>query len=251
MTPSVLERALGVFCLALLLTVSVLGYRLRSAQGRERQYALHGDSLAAALDTSKRLALGARDSARILGDSLQAVGRRAFQVPQAADALDKALGINRVALAQLAASVRALDARISSGQGVRVDSATGARSATFAIDSEPYRGSVTASLPAFGLGSLDLHIRLDTARLALRLACGAKTDGIRAAQAVLTGPRWLSLELGRVEQAPELCNPLPARPSLLRRLLGSCGVGPAYSVVYAGGRFVGGPGAAASCAIWP
>jgi hypothetical protein len=248
---SPLEKVLLVFAAVLVLSCSVLGFLWHRSQGQTRHAALHADSLAAALDTSHTVALSRKDSIKILGDSIHAVGRRVFQVPQTNDALDKALGLQRVAIAQLTAQVAALSVRVSSAQPVTTDTATGARSATFTIDSTPYHDTLHVSLPVAGVGTLKAALHIDRAPIGLRLGCGAKTDGIRSASATLTGPPWLALELGRVEQTPELCNPTPARAGFFKRLFSSCGVGPGYALVFAGGKWVGGPGAVADCHAWP
>ena len=63
-------------------------------------------------------------------------------------------------------------------------------------------------------GDLQLRIALDSIPLDLRLECGiAEGGGVHQASAVLSGPPWASVKLGRVEQAPEICSP---RPPLLK-----------------------------------
>lgn len=245
------EKVLGGFVVILLIAGAVLGWRLDRALGRERRAGLAADSLAAALDTSRRVALSRQDSIRILGDSMTAVGRRVFQVTQRSDALDRAQGLDRVAIANLEAAVRALSVRIPSSTPVTTNAA-GDRSATFAIDSTPYHGSAAVTLPAAGPGSIDLQIRIDTARVGVRLGCGSKSDaGIRSASATLTGPTWLSLALGRVEQSPEVCNPTATRPNWFRRILSKCGVGPGGSMALVSGRVDVRPSINAGCWIWP
>lgn len=248
---TLLEKALGIFVVVLVLTAAGFAFLYHRAQGQTRHAALHADSLAAALDTSHAVALSRRDSIKILGDSMQAVSRRVFQVAPKNDALDRALGLQRVAIAALTVQVQALSARVTSAGPVTTDSATGARSATFSIDSTPYHGTAAVWLPVSGQGTMDLNVALERAAIALRLGCGAKTDGIRSASATLTGPPWLALELGRVEQTPELCNPTTSRPGFVRRLISSCGVSAGYGFVLAGGRVANGPGAMASCKLWP
>lgn len=245
------EKVVGIVATILLVATMILGWRLDRALGRERRAGFSADSLAAALDTSRRVALSRGDSIRILGDSMTAVGRRAFQVVQKNDALDRAQGLDRVALAELRAEVRALSVKIGSAAPVVTDEA-GTRSATFVIDSTPYRGTAAVALPAVGQGTIDLRIRVDTARLGLRLGCGEKgVGGIRSASATLTGPEWLGLALGRVEQAPEVCNPTPTRPNLLRRILSKCGIGPGGSLALVGGRLDARPSVNAGCWVWP
>lgn len=245
------EKVLGGFAGVLLLSVVILGWRLTASHNRERRAGLSADSLAAALDTSRVVLLSRRDSIRILGDSISAVGRRSFQVAQRNDALDRAQGLDRVAIANLEAAVRALSIKVGSSAPVAVDS-QGTRTATFAIDSTPYHGTAAVSLPAAGAGSIDLRLRIDTARLGVRLGCGEKGEGgIRSASATLTGPPWLGMALGRVEQAPEVCNPTPAKRNLLARLLSKCGVGAGGSLALVSGSIEARPAVIAGCLVWP
>lgn len=244
------EKALGGVATILLVALLVVGWRLDRANARGRKAGLAADSLAAALDTSKRIELSRRDSIRILGDSMTAVGRRSFQVAQRNDALDRAQGLDRTAIAELRAAVRDLAIKVGSSAPVVVDD-KGTRSATFVIDSTPYRGTADVALPATGSGSIDLRIRIDTARLALRLGCGSSTNGIRSASATLTGPPWLGMALGRVEQTPEVCNPTPAKRNLLSRILSQCGIGPGASIALVSGRVDVRPSINADCHVWP
>ena len=244
-------KILGAFVIVLLLLLGVAQFRLHRAEAATRVAALHADSLGAALDTSHTIALSRRDSIKILGDSMQVVERRVFQVPQTNDALTKALGLQQKAIAALTAQVKSLAVRVTSTKPVVTDPATGARSATFTIDSVPFHDTLKVSLPVSGPGTLTAALHLSPASIGLRLGCGAATSGIRSASATLTGPTWLSLELGRVEQTPELCNPTPQRPGFFRRLFDSCGIGPGVAVVWAGGKFYGGPSVNADCHVWP
>lgn len=244
------EKALGVAATVLLVAAIVLGWRLDRANARERKAGLAADSLAAALDTSRRVMLSTRDSIKILGDSMTAVGRRSFQVGQRNDALDRAQGLDRVAIANLEAAVRALSIKVGSAAPVSTDSMN-TRTATFVIDSTPYHGTAAVSLPAEGAGSIDLRLRIDTARLGVRLGCGESTNGIRSASATLTGPPWLGMALGRVEQAPEVCNPTPAKRNLLARLLSKCGVGAGGSMALVSGSIDVRPAVIAGCLVWP
>ncbi len=244
------EKALGIVAGVLLLSSTFLGWRLDRANARARDAGLAADTLAAALDTSRHVQLSARDSMKILGDSMGAIGRRAFQLKQRNDALDKAQGLERTAIAELRTAIKELSVRIGSAAPVAVDSA-GTRTATFVIDSTPYRGTAAVSLPAAGAGSIDLRIRIDTARLGLRLGCGSSTNGIRSAAATLTGPPWLGMELGRVEESPEVCNPTPAKPNLLRRLLGKCGLGAGGAMTLVSGSIDARPAIIAGCLVWP
>lgn len=249
---TLLEKALAGVVVVLLASTAILGGLWRHAEAETRGAAFHADSLAAALDTSHQVSFSRGDSIKILGDTLQAVGRRVFQVAQQNDALDRAQQLDRKAIASLTAQVHALEVHVDSPAPVVTDTVTGDRSATFPIDSTPYHGSAAVTLPRAGSGRLALDLHIDPAKLGLRLGCGAKRDGIRSASATLTGPPWLVLSLDHVDQDPEICNPTPTRPSFFRRLLSSCGVGPSYAIIRGeDGKIHNGVGAAADCHVWP
>lgn len=255
MTFTGLEKGLGAFVVILLGASAVEGWRLRRAEGRAGQLALAADTLKAHADTSHRLILAQRDSLKLLGDSLSGVQRRVVQVAQRADALDKALKEERIALSELTAQVRSLSVRLASTGNVVTDTASGTRSAHFDVDTVPYKGTADVSLPRTGPGTLNLHISLPPAPIGLRLGCGAAVDGIRPATATATGPPWLTLALGRVEQSPDLCRS-PALQTTdsrgwFRRIYDRFGVDVGYGFTDVGGKIYVGPQAGVSVKIWP
>lgn len=255
---SPLEKLLMAMVSVLVIGASIAGWLWQREIGKRHQTALRADSLAAALDTSHAIVLSRKDSIKILGDTIQAVGRRAFQTKQVNDALDRALGLQRAAIAELGVQVRDLRTTVTSSGGVHVDTVTGARSATFHVEPDttdptrpPYSGTATALLPVSGPGTLDLHLSLPRASIGLRLGCGAPTDGVRSASATLTGPPWMQLELGRVDQSPEVCNPTNPPGNWLKRLLShlpKCGLGGA--AIVAEDR-QGHAGVGVMCIAWP
>ena len=217
-----LSPGLGALTLVLVGTVAMLQRDRLAVRRRYAAAALRADSLEAAADTTRAVAL------RTLGDSQRAWQRRAVQRPQPSDALDRELRLQRVALTELHAEVRGLRAELASRDTVGEDS-LGVRRATFAVDSTPYRGSVNVALPASGgRGSLRLDLRIDPAPIGLRVGCGpANADGIRPAAVTATGPRWLSVTLDRVEQEPGLCRS-PALEPARRRWFDRVGIWAGY-----------------------
>jgi hypothetical protein len=230
------------------------------AQKDAARIALAVDTLVASRDSSRSVALSRRDSLKILGDTLSAVQRRSVQVEQRGDDLDKSLRLERIAKAELRTQLVQL--RASGSSVVHVDTVvtqgsdtTTIRRAHFDVDQPPYSGVLDVSLPAVGRASYTLTISPAPATLALRIGCGDPVDGIRPATAVATGPAWLSLQLGRVEQSPDLCRS-PAlssgdRRSLLRRLVDRVGVEVGYGATLANGSVHVGPSIQAGVKIWP
>lgn len=214
--------------------------RYERLEDRHRELAMRSVNDAAAADSSRSVALSARDSLRLLGDSIQAVTRLTMQLRQESDALERALG-QASRRARVGVRVRVDTLRVSTIAAVSIDSAD-VRRATFRVDSTPWRATADVALPARGPGTLALRVALEPAHLSLRSTCGPRNaDGVRPASVVVTGPRWLELVVERTEQAPEVCNPpAPAR----RRWLGAPAIvaGYGYTATAAGvrpGAFVG------------
>ena len=198
---------LAVAAVGLALTVQAL--RLDRARSTVAHDAYLADTIAASHDTSRTVGL----SVSVLADSVHAIERRAIQALQRADALDHALGVERAARDSLSVVILGLRATTLSdtvhdtivvSAAARPDTD---RTATFELRDPPYTTHAEVRLPAPpSRATLTLAVQLDTLDLSLRLECGAPgADGVRPATAVLTGPRWATLRLGRVEQSPELC----------------------------------------------
>jgi len=242
------------------------------AESAATEAALAADTLVASQDTTRLLTLKLAS----LGDSLRVEQRRAVQVNQRADALDRALGLERTARESLAATiaryrgvvetdavretvlvaVAAAGARAGSAAagGATVDTL---RHGTFDIRQAPYTVRAQVALPPPpAAGAMALAIDLDTVRLEVRLGCGPpNAAGVRAAAATVTGPRWAAIQLGRVEQAPEVCATLGADQSrwgLVGRALARVGVSIGYVAgVGAHNTVFAGPGAIIGVKVWP
>src|SRR6185436_11624459 len=157
------------------------------------------DTLTATRDTSRTLAL----SAAVLDTNLRAVERRAVQVTQRADSLDRALGRERIAKATLVARLDTLTVRAKSVEPV-TETDAGERAARFVVDSAPYHVRADVYFPRPPESArIDLSVSIDSIPLEARLSCGAANrDGIRSAFAVVVGPAWAPITLRRIEQDP-------------------------------------------------
>lgn len=192
----------NVVIMAVLL--AALGFqscRLRQEQQRVGQALLRADSLEAAGDSTRAVAVKVQT---LLGDSIVGVERRVIQEKQRADALDRALGRERIAKVGLLAMIDSLIVVTSSVTDST--SPEGTRFLTFQIDTTPYHGEALVKVPPQPLtASLDLRLALDPIPLHLRLGCGPAANGIRPATATLLGPPWASLRLDSLSQSETLC----------------------------------------------
>lgn len=221
-----MTRGWRLAALGLLVVLGVQSFRLRAAERRIGAVLLRADSLEAANDTTRSIAERAQ---RVLGDSLHGVERRAIQEKQRADALDRALGRERIARVGLEARVDSL--RLITGAVIDtvVD---GARSITFEIDTIPYYGRAIVWVPPQTIlaggdsmvsprperPTLDLRLSVTPIPLSLRLGCGEAVQGIRPATVTLYGPRWATLSLDSLSQSPDLCRSPALQPRGPRRL---------------------------------
>lgn len=251
-------KAIGIAVLVLGALLWLQTCRLADAKADARRAGFSVDSLEAVNDTTRTALLSAQDSSRLLGDSLAIAQRRAVQAEQRRDALDRALGVERIATARLSARVASLTTTVTSSEPTRVteDSVR----ATFTKRQPPYTVTADVALPLTPApGRLSLSIGLDPIPLEVRPSCGPRNaQGVRSAQWTVTGPAWATFTLADVQQDPELCNPTErgARRGFSANVLGflrdRTGVGPSYGVILAGdGRVHHGFGVAAIVRLWP
>lgn len=241
---AVMRRPWLVVVVALAATVFGAIRRAHRAEAAALRASFMADSLEAVHDTTREL----RVSVAALGDSLRVVARRAVQVKQKRDALDRELRVERIAREQLAVRVAELSSVVQSRPETVYAAASGrARRAVFDLRQAPYTVHAEVAMPAdTGRASMRLRVTLDTIPLGVRLGCGARGAlGVRPAVVSVTAPRWASVRIGRVEQAPELCGVpvVDRRKDMLRRF----GVAVGY-VVSARGR---GIGVAIGMRLWP
>jgi hypothetical protein len=209
--PITATKVLIGVCAALLLLLGVQTCRVRSAEGAQAKAAL--DAYNERVQHTRDTTLVGQQLAALrktYGDSVAGVTRLAVQQQQQNDRLDQALQQNRIALEQVTATVKVLQAKASSS-GAIVEDTAGVRSGSFDIRQVPYTAHADVDLPKPpAKGAMDLRVTLDPAVMNLRLGCGAvDANGIREARATAEGPSWLALSIDRVEQDPGVC-PSPA-----------------------------------------
>lgn len=188
--------ALGV---ALCATVRIEQGRLGAERARSAQVALSLINAEAARDSTRVLVGVSEVASRLLGDSVRVYQKRIVQVTQQRDALDRAIGDERVARYALTGRVDSLE---------QVVALPHRDSAEFHVRQAPY--TIDARLDS---AQLALRVALDPIPIEARLTCSKPdSNGIRSASVIASAPSWATLTLGRVQQSPELC----ASPALVR-----------------------------------
>lgn len=241
--------------LALLITLGVQSMRLDAARDGATRAALVADTLAASRDSSRVLSI----EGAALGESLTVVQRRAIQAVQKADALDKALGLERVAREQFTATIAGMRSQVRSDTVVVEVPGDSVRSATFDVRQSPYSVHAEVELPrAPESGRLSVRVDLDTLSLDVRIGCeAANAYGVRSAEVSAVAPGWASLRLGRVEQAAGVCAAAgqaetSGRWSVVKRFVGRFGVSVGYTATRVPtGAIVGGVGIGVGFRVWP
>ena len=184
-------------CLVLGAYLGYLNMRLAHEQQEKIRYAFKADSAMAEADTTKIM---------MIQQGLFHV-KRAIQMKQERDSVDRALRMERQAKLELVTRIRWLNDTLSGVHVPSPDSST--RVAEFNEYREPYTIKARATLPQVAPPTLAVEVRLDSIPLSLRLGC-QKGDGIRTASVVAQGPTWASLRIAAVNQSPEICNPTVA-----------------------------------------
>ena len=268
---NLIRKAMTILLIVLAAFALLQTSRLAASQRRTTAAALAADTLQASADTTRALHI----EVAALGESLRVSQRRAVQVAQRADALDRSLGLERVARDQLRSTITRLQADVRSDT-VFVDSAYGERRtarrgafgearaaderhAAFDLRSAPYSVHADVALPPPPTaGRMDVRIELDTLSLEMRVGCGiANAAGVRPASVTAVSPAWATVRLDRVEQAPGVCaadvrQPGRARWWALESILARFGVSVGYVAARTpSGAVVAGPGMAAAFKVWP
>jgi len=200
--------AIFILAMASALTLGVEEHRLRHERQSTAALALAASNLVAERDSTRDVANANRRAAAVLGDSLRVVQKRAVQMEQRGDALDRALGGERRARYALTAAVDSLGRVASAPAGV-------SRHASFTLRQPPYTVAAEVQVPdPPDSARMNLRVALDPIPISARLMCSAPDGhGVRSASVVASSPPWARLRLGRLEQAPELC----ASPALVTR----------------------------------
>jgi hypothetical protein len=204
---------IATLSLALALTVRVENHRVEVARARAAEAALASSNLVAERDSTRTVA-------RVFGESLTVAQRRVMQVAQRNDALDAALGAQRLARYALSASVDSLEQLVAAAS--TRDPSHALWLASFALRQPPYtiRADVEFPEPPDS-AQLDMRVQLDSIHVDARVACSPPNEhGVKSASITASTPPWARLRFDRVEQSPDLCaSPALARRSDTRRLM--------------------------------
>jgi hypothetical protein len=203
---------------SLALAVTVEQARIAAVRRHAFVAALEVSNLAAQRDSTRNAAIDNQRVAHVLGDSLKVAEIRVVQVTQHLDALDKALGRERVAryvdnitvdsLRRVMRALRTGPHPSDSGASARFDQAgETVRSAFFDIRQEPYTIAAQVDIPAPpDPARLELHVAIDPIPIEARVSCsGPNGQGIKTASVSASSPTWATVRFGRVEQSPEVC----------------------------------------------
>ena len=219
---------------ALILVVRIEEWRLGAERRRAAAVLLSESNRSARRDTTRDVALENTRVAKLLGDSLRLFEKQVVQVSQARDALDRALGRERVARYAAPAVVDSLTRVVASDSVVRDPHEV--RAAKFDLRQEP--STIVAEVevpPPPDSAKMRVKVAVDPIPIVARVACSDVGGGAREASVSVETPPWVSVRLGTVAQAPEVCARSPARESFLhwprlatRRLV--LGVGRAWGV---------------------
>lgn len=184
---------------AALITAGVFYVKTGQANERARENALRADSLEAALDTTRLLALA-------LSDSVDVYQRRAHQYELEADSLDDALEAESAVRADLELRLRTRPVVVREVPVQVVDSTT--EVVEFSEDDVAYSLFARISLDRKSQtaeGFFD--VQLKPIYLHARVTCQDGPSEVRSASLNLVTPEWISAQLSGLEAAPEVCNP--------------------------------------------
>lgn len=196
---------------SLALAVTVEQSRIAAVRRHALVAALEISNLAAQRDSTRDAASANERVAHILGDSLRVAEIRVVQVTQHADALDKALGRERVARYVDNVAVdslrRVVHTTITDVQRSDAGAGQTVRSAFFDIRQEPYTVAAQVDIPPPpDSARIELHVAIDPIPIEARVSCSIPDgQGIKAASVSATSPTWATVRFGRVEQSPEVC----------------------------------------------
>lgn len=199
---SLRDGILGLIIIGLALAFGVTRCQRDRAIDDARGNAFRADSTAAVNDSTRSMS---DKTKKIFGDSLQGVERRALQAEIQRDALDKTLGRVTQALTTVTVALKELK---TSGVTSRVVESGDLRTAHFEVDSIPFHATATVSLPpAPAPGRFSLVVKLDSAKIGVRIQCGkANATGIRPATVGVTTPPWLDAQIVNPIFTPDVCN---------------------------------------------
>jgi hypothetical protein len=196
---------------SLALAVTVEQARIASVRRHAAVAALEISNLAAQRDSTRNAAIDNQRVAHVLGDSLKVAEIRVVQVTQHNDALDKALGRERVARYVGDISVdslrRVVHAMSADVQRSEAGSLQTVRTAFFDIRQEPYTVAAQVDIPPPpDSARIELRVAIDPIPIEARVSCStADGQGVKTASVSASSPTWATVRFGRVEQSPGVC----------------------------------------------
>jgi hypothetical protein len=220
---------------ALVLTVRIEEWRLAAQRRRSAAALLVVSNWSAERDTTRDLALENSRVAKLLGDSLRLVEKQVVQTSQTRDALDRALGRERVARYSATAVVDSLARVVAARDSPVGNTAPERRVATFHVRQEPYTIDAEAELPPPpDSAMLQMKVAVDPIPIEARVTCAEILEGSRVATVSVRAPEWARVRLGAVSQSPDVCATQRPRSDLTRRFMSLVSLASPHLVVGAG-----------------
>jgi hypothetical protein len=205
---------------ALVLTVRIEERRLGAQRRRVAAAMLVVSNEGAARDTTRDVATQNARVAKLLGDSLRMVEKQVVQVSQKRDALDRALGRERVARYSATAVVDSLERVVAVKDSVVRDAARDVRIARFDVREEPYTIAAEVELPPTpDSAKMRVKVAVDPIPIEARVTCAEIGRGAREAAVSVRTPAWATVRIGTVSQSPEVCAAPQRASELARRLM--------------------------------
>ena len=173
----------------------------------------------AARDTTRDVAMENARVAKLLGDSLRLVEKQVVQVVEKRDAIDRALGRERVARYEATAVVDSLERVVSAADSVVRDASREVRVARFDVRQEPYTIVADVALPPPpDSAKMRVKVAVDAIPIEARVTCAEIFEGSRVAAVSVRTPAWVNVRIGTVSQSPEVCAVPQHRSDFVRRL---------------------------------
>jgi hypothetical protein len=207
---------------ALMIVVGVLSLALAYFVIADRHHkrvafenALARDSVEAANDTTRKAIMSAKDSARILGDSLNAVTRRSIQLELSRDSLDRALHSRSTSRTNVVTRIPGVSGTATSSVAHTDSGRTPEHSlttspsiahATFNVRRVPFSLFADVKIPSRGEASMNYDIKIDSISMSIRTTCGDVVRGVRQASVNVIAPTWANVNIARTEQSRDVCN---------------------------------------------
>ena len=206
---------------ALVLTVRIEEWRLAAQRRRAAAVMLAESNRSAERDTTRDVAIENARVAKLLGDSLRLVEKQVVQVSSKRDAIDRALGRERVARYSATAVVDSLERVVAAADSVVRGASREVRVARFDVRQEPY--TIVAEIevpPPPDSATMRVKVAVDAIPIEARVTCADIGSGTREAAVSVRTPAWATVRIGSVSQSPEVCA-VPQRAFEFTRRLAS------------------------------